>query len=59
MGPASTPDDGTHAHRLNDDNGTGGVPCAEARTHGIVPVHRDYSVYPYRDYRNNDGVVCE
>ncbi len=45
--------------RLYDDNGNGRITCAEAREHGIAPVHRDHPAYPFMDDRDNDGVVCE
>jgi len=44
---------------LYDDNGDGRITCAEARAHGIAPVHRGHIAYPYMDDRDNDGVVCE
>ncbi len=42
-----------------DDNGDGRITCAEARAHGIAPVHRGHPAYPFMDDRDNDGVVCE
>lgn len=47
------------ALQLYDDNGNGRITCAEARRHGIAPVHRDHPAYPYMDDRDGDGVVCE
>ena len=44
---------------LWDDNGDGRITCAEARAHGIAPVHRGHPAYPFMDDRDNDGVVCE
>jgi len=44
---------------LYDDNGDGRITCAEARAHGIAPVHRGHIAYPFMDDRDNDGVVCE
>ena len=44
---------------IYDDNGDGRITCAEARAHGIAPVHRGHIAYPYMDDRDNDGVVCE
>ena len=41
----------------DNDNGNGRVTCAEARRHGIAPVHRGHPAYPYM--RDGDGVVCE
>ena len=42
---------------LYDDNGNGRITCAEARRHGIAPVHNDHPAYEYM--RDGDGVVCE
>ena len=42
-----------------DDNGNGRVTCAEARRHGIAPVHRGHPAYPYMRDGDGDGVVCE
>ena len=42
-----------------DDNGNGRITCAEARTHGIAPVHRDHPAYPYMRDGDGDGIVCE
>ena len=42
-----------------DDNGNGRITCAEARTHGIAPVHRDDPAYPYMRDGDGDGIVCE
>ena len=44
---------------LYDDNGNGRITCAEARAHGIAPVHRSHPAYPYMRDGDNDGVVCE
>ena len=41
-----------------DDNSNGRITCAEARRHGIAPVHRGHPAYPYMHDANNDGVVC-
>ncbi len=41
-----------------DDNGNGRITCAEARRHGIAPVHRGHPAYPYMRDANADGVVC-
>ena len=41
-----------------DDNGNGRITCAEARRHGIAPVHRGHPAYPYMHDANNDGTVC-
>lgn len=42
-----------------DDNGNGAITCAEARRHGIAPVRRGHSAYPFMRDRDGDGVVCE
>ena len=53
--PASVPD----PLRLWDDNGNGRITCKEARRHGIAPVPRGHSAYPFMFDRDGDGVVCE
>ena len=55
------PSSDTDALSLYDDNGNGRITCAEARTHGIAPVHRGHSAYEsMRDADGDgDGVVCE
>ena len=55
--PAST--GGGNALDLYDDNGNGMITCAEARDHGIAPVHRDHPAYQYMRDGDGDGVVCE
>ena len=47
------------ALKLWDDNGNGRITCAEARRHGIAPVHRDHPAYEYMRDADGDGVVCE
>ena len=42
-----------------DDNGNGRITCAEARRHGIAPVHRSHPAYRYMRDGDGDGVVCE
>ena len=42
---------------LYDDNGNGRITCAEARRHGIAPMHSDHPAYAFM--RDGDGVVCE
>ncbi len=42
-----------------DDNNNGIVSCAEARRHGIAPVHKGDRAYPYMRDGDGDGVVCE
>ena len=44
---------------LYDDNGNGRITCAEARAHGIAPVHREHPAYEYMRDADGDGVVCE
>ncbi len=44
---------------LYDDNGNGRITCAEARRHGIAPVHSDHPAYAYMRDGDGDGVVCE
>ena len=45
--------------RLLDDNGNGRISCAEARLHGIAPVHRGHPAYGYMRDGDGDGIVCE
>ena len=56
---APSSDSQVDALAMWDDNGNGRITCAEARSHGIAPVHRDHPAYEYMDDRDNDGVVCE
>ena len=56
--PKPPPPDGD-ALALWDDNGNGRITCAEARRHGIAPVHREHPAYPYMRDADNDGIVCE
>ena len=44
---------------LYDDNGNGRISCAEARAHGIAPVHREHPAYAYMRDGDGDGTVCE
>ena len=44
---------------IYDDNGNGRITCAEARNHGIAPVHRGHPAYEYMNDADNEGVVCE
>jgi len=44
---------------LYDDNSNGRNTCAEARRHGIAPVHSDHPAYAYKRDGDGDGVVCE
>ena len=59
--PTPTPESAStvDALALWDDNGNGRISCAEARNHGIAPVHSDHPAYPFMDDRDGDGVVCE
>ena len=60
--PAPKPTVGSssaNALELWDDNGNGRITCAEARRHGIAPVHRDHPAYEYMRDADGDGVVCE
>ena len=54
-----TPTEELDALALYDDNGNGRITCAEARRHGIAPVHIGHPAYKYMDDRDDDGVVCE
>ena len=55
--PTQIPD--VEALALWDDNGNGSITCAEARAHGIAPVHRGHPAYQYMRDADGDGVVCE
>ena len=44
---------------MYDDNGNGRITCAEARAHGIAPVHRGHPAYEFMRDADGDGVVCE
>ena len=57
--PPGDIDDREEALRRWDDNGNGRITCAEARRHGIAPVHRGHPAYPLMYDRDRDGVVCE
>ena len=54
-----TPSSDVDALALWDDNGNGRITCAEARAHGIAPVHRGHPAYQYMRDADGDGVVCE
>ena len=54
-----TPSPDVDALALWDDNGNGRITCAEARAHGIAPVHRGHPAYQYMRDADGDGVVCE
>ena len=53
--PTQNPD--VDALALWDDNGNGRITCAEARAHGIAPVHRGHPAYQYMNDADGDGVV--
>ena len=55
--PTQSPD--VDALALWDNNGNGRITCAEARAHGIAPVHRGHPAYQYMRDADGDGVVCE
>ncbi len=55
----STVTQGGGALSQYDDNGNGRITCAEARAHGIAPVHRGHPAYGYMRDADGDGVVCE
>ena len=42
-----------------DDDGNGRITCAEARRHGLTPVHRGHPAYSYMRDPDNDGIVCK
>ena len=54
-----TPTSDADALALYDDNRNGRITCAEARAHGIAPVHRGHPAYQYMRDADGDGVVCE
>ena len=55
--PSST--GGGNALELYDDNGNRRITRAEARAHGIAPVHRGHPAYEYMRNGDGDDVVCE
>ena len=57
--PTPTPALNIDALATYDDNGNGRVSCAEARAHGIAPVHRGHPAYEHMNDRDGDGIVCE
>ena len=57
--PTSAPAGGVDALALYDDNNNGRITCAEARNHGIAPVHQGHPAYHYMRDADGDGVVCE
>ena len=54
-----TPTGDVDALALYDDNRNGRITCAEARAHGIAPVHRGHPAYEYMRDAVSAGVVCE
>ena len=54
-----TPTSDEDALARYDDNRNGRITCAEARAHGIAPVHRGHPAYQYMRDGAGDGVVCE
>ena len=57
--PTATATPEIDALAMYDDDGNGMISCAEARAHGIAPVHSDHPAYPYMNDADGDGVVCE
>ena len=53
------PNTDVDALALWDDNRNGRITCAEARVHGIAPVHRGHPAYQYMNDVDGDGTVCE
>ena len=43
----------------SDDNGSGSIACAEARSHAIVPVKRSHPTYAHMRGSDGIGVVCD
>ena len=58
-GARSDPGTDVNALAMWDDNGNGRITCAEARAHGIAPVHQVHPAYQYMRDADGDGVVCE
>ena len=57
--PTTAPAGEVKALTLYDDNNNGRITCAEARNHGIAPVHQGHPAYQYMRDADGDGVVCE
>ena len=57
--PRETEPPNANALDLYDDNGNGRISCAEARAHGIAPVHQGHPAYEFMNDGDGDGVVCE
>ena len=58
-GEDNTPPTDMGALAMWDDNDNGRITCAEARAHGIAPVHRGHPAYEFMRDADGDGVVCE
>ena len=58
-GEDETPPTEMDALAMWDDNDNGRITCAEARAHGIAPVHRGHPAYEFMRDADGDGVVCE
>ena len=54
-----TPASDVDALARYDDNRNGRINCAEARSHGIAPVHRGHPAYQYMGDADGNVVVCE
>ena len=57
--PTPTPAPEADALAMYDDNRNGRISCAEARAHGIAPVHMEHPAYEFMRDADGDGVVCE
>ena len=57
--PTPTPTPDTSPLGLYDDNNDGTISCAEARAHGIAPVHSVHPAYPYMSDPDGNGIACE
>ena len=57
--PTPDPDTDIDGLAMWDDNGNGRITCAEAREHGIAPLHRGHPAYESTTDSDDDGVVCE
>ena len=53
--PTPTPSNDVDALALWDDNGNGRITCAEARAHGIAPIHRGHLAYQYMNDADRDA----
>ena len=57
--PTEAPEVDALAMYDGNGNGNGRITCAEARAHGIAPVHCGHPAYQYMRDADGDGVVCE